>query len=83
MKEEQEEAATASPTFVFPEVQEAMKSMNQLDSKGLGHNMNSAHCALLQLLTHNLYSSLSEWMNERFFEKLSRNPKLAQGMFAY
>ncbi|KAE8876672.1 hypothetical protein PF003_g39240 [Phytophthora fragariae] len=54
VKEEQEEAATASPTFVFPEVQEAMKSMNQLDSK--------------------------EWMNERFFEKLARNPKLAQAL---
>ncbi|KAJ8554996.1 hypothetical protein ON010_g9487 [Phytophthora cinnamomi] len=55
VKEQKEEAAaTANPTFVFPEVQEAMKSMNQLDPK--------------------------EWMNARFFEKLARNPKLAQAL---
>ncbi|EGZ04400.1 hypothetical protein PHYSODRAFT_551801 [Phytophthora sojae] len=35
VKEKQEEATATSPMFVFPEVQEAMKSMNQLDPKAL------------------------------------------------
>ncbi|KAF1786718.1 Pyruvate/Phosphoenolpyruvate kinase-like domain [Phytophthora cactorum] len=51
VKQEKEEPATDNSTFVFPEVQEAMKSMNQLDPK--------------------------EWMNQRFFDKLAQNPKLA------
>ncbi|ETK94409.1 hypothetical protein F441_02612 [Phytophthora nicotianae CJ01A1] len=54
VNQKQEEPATDNSPFVFPEVQEAMKSMNQLDPK--------------------------EWMNERFFEKLARNPKLAQAL---
>ncbi|RLN55448.1 hypothetical protein BBP00_00008483 [Phytophthora kernoviae] len=54
VKPNEEKSPAAEPTFVFPEVQEAMKSMNQLDPK--------------------------EWMNERFFEKLARNPKLAQAL---
>ncbi|KAG2787624.1 hypothetical protein PC129_g23690 [Phytophthora cactorum] len=33
VKHEKEEPATDNSTFVFPEVQEAMKSMNQLDPK--------------------------------------------------
>ncbi|KAL7678619.1 putative STI1 domain-containing protein [Plasmopara halstedii] len=45
--------AVDNSTFVFPEVQKAMKSMEQLDPK--------------------------VWMNQRFFEKLARNPKLVQG----
>ncbi|KAG7379692.1 hypothetical protein PHYPSEUDO_008292 [Phytophthora pseudosyringae] len=53
VKQQEEETVTDNSPFVFPEVQDAMKSMNQLDPK--------------------------EWMNERFFEKLARNPKLAQG----
>ncbi|KAG7376823.1 hypothetical protein PHYPSEUDO_012668, partial [Phytophthora pseudosyringae] len=52
VKQQEEETVTDNSPFVFPEVQDAMKSMNQLDPK--------------------------EWMNERFFEKLARNPKLAQ-----
>ncbi|KAH7463007.1 uncharacterized protein KRP23_13224 [Phytophthora ramorum] len=54
VKQQEEEASKANPTFVFPEVQEAMNSMNQLDP--------------------------NEWMNDRFFEKLARNPKLAQAL---
>ncbi|KAG2957214.1 hypothetical protein PC118_g24128, partial [Phytophthora cactorum] len=54
VKQEKEEPATDNSTFVFPEVQEAMKSMNQLDPK--------------------------EWMNQRFFDKLAQNPKLAYAL---
>uniref|UniRef100_H3GGI3 STI1/HOP DP domain-containing protein n=1 Tax=Phytophthora ramorum TaxID=164328 RepID=H3GGI3_PHYRM len=35
VKQQEEEASKANPTFVFPEVQEAMNSMNQLDPKAL------------------------------------------------
>ncbi|GMF34146.1 unnamed protein product [Phytophthora lilii] len=34
VKQSKDEATTSDPAFVFPEVQEAMKSMNQLDPKG-------------------------------------------------
>ncbi|KAL3665935.1 hypothetical protein V7S43_009355 [Phytophthora oleae] len=54
VKQQEKEAAKDNSAFVFPEVQEAMKSMDKLDPK--------------------------EWMNDRFFEKLSRNPKLAQAL---
>ncbi|KAG1710370.1 hypothetical protein DVH05_017373 [Phytophthora capsici] len=54
VKQQEEKAVKENSDFVFPEVQEAMKSMDQLDPK--------------------------EWMNDRFFEKLARNPKLAQAL---
>lgn len=54
VKHKDEEPTTDDSAFVFPEVQKAMRSINQLDPK--------------------------EWINERFYEKLARNPKLVQAL---
>ncbi|KAF1784960.1 hypothetical protein GQ600_12771 [Phytophthora cactorum] len=74
VKQEKEEPATDNSTFVFPEVQEAMKSMNQLDPKGLNES-----CPLqlhISNLTYDDVVTVIEWMNQRFFDKLAQNPKL-------
>ncbi|RLN93290.1 hypothetical protein BBJ28_00007905 [Nothophytophthora sp. Chile5] len=68
VKQQEEKTEPADSTFVFPEVQEALQSVNQLNPNGLDQALQSP-------------SRLSaRWMNERFFEKLSRNPKLAQAL---
>lgn len=69
---------SASSSFMFPEVQAAMQAANQLDPKRttMFHrpNLGCAKCIWLIVLPF-----ATEWMNDRFFEKLAKNPKLAQG----
>ncbi|KAK1946421.1 hypothetical protein P3T76_001974 [Phytophthora citrophthora] len=70
VKQQEEETTRDDTPFIFPEVQEAMKSMGQLDPKG----------AIRFELVRESTMTDAEWMNDRFFEKLSRNPKLAQAL---
>lgn len=52
VKQKEEEVATANPTFVFPEVQEAMQSMNQIDPKGsCGLDRIDLHCKHLPVIS--------------------------------
>ncbi|KAJ0408648.1 hypothetical protein ATCC90586_006349 [Pythium insidiosum] len=59
-------ASERQSPFVFAEVQEAMKGMQQLNPNGPSRVWG--------------HISQTEWMNEAFFEKLSRHPRLLHAL---